>query len=69
MAWDRKYPDYGVTKIEGERVVLYCNSYTHTSVNVGKKVVSAIWSGGDLIVTCADGTVRRYPNDFTYSTV
>jgi hypothetical protein len=69
MAWDRKYSDFGVLKIEGERVVVFCNSYTRTSVNVGKKVVSAIWSGGDLLVTLADGKVRRYPNDYTFSTI
>ena len=69
MAWDRKYSDYGVIKIEGERVILYCNSFTRTSLNVGKKVLSAHWSGTDLIVNLADGKVRKYPNDFTFSTI
>ncbi len=69
MAWDRKYPDYGVLKIEGDKVVIFCNSYTRTSVNVGKKVNSAHWAGADLIVNLADGTVRKYPNDYTFSTI
>jgi hypothetical protein len=67
MAFDSRFSDYGVIKIEGEKVKLYSTSSNHIYINVGKKITNAVWSGVALNVYLTDGIVRRYtsPSSFT----
>jgi hypothetical protein len=69
MAWDSKYINFGVVKIEGDRVKLYRDSNNYTTISVGKPVTSANWAGGELNITMSDGKVRRYRDQNNYSTI
>lgn len=69
MAFDSKYVKFGVIKVEGDKVKLYANSNTYITVNVGKTVTNASWSGDELNVSMSDGKVRRYKNQNTYNTI
>lgn len=68
MAWDPKYPAFGVIKIQGDRVHLYSSRDNYTTISVGKPVTNAVWAGSFLNVTLADGKVRRYSSIDSYST-
>ncbi len=68
MAWDPKYPAFGVIKIQGDKVLLYSSRDNYTSISSGKPVTNAVWAGNFLNVTLADGKVRRYSSRDNYST-
>ena len=68
MAWDPKYPAFGVIKIQGDKVLLYSSRDNYTSISSGKPVTNAVWAGNFLNVTLADGKVRRYISRDNYST-
>jgi hypothetical protein len=68
MAWDPKYPAFGVVKIEGRNIKIYNNSGTYVMIQ-SIDAVSAQWAGNVLNVTMKDGKVRRYPSQSTYSTI
>lgn len=69
MAWDITYSSFGIVKVDGKRVLVYKDRNNYTALNVGEPVVSAVWAGGDLNVSLANGKVRRYSNSFTYTTI
>ena len=69
MAWDSKYPAFGVIKIQGDKVCLYNSRDNYASISTGKPVTSAVWAGNFLNVTLADGKVRRYSSRDSYSTI
>lgn len=60
MAWDSKYEKYGIVKIEGDKVKVYKDQVTYTTVFVNKLVTNAAWDGGALIVRTKNGKMRRY---------
>ena len=68
MAWDPKYPAFGVIKIQGDKVHLYSSRDNYHTLTIGKPMTNAIWSGSFLNVTLADGKVRRYSSRDSYST-
>ena len=54
----------GILKIEGS-VVKYCRKdggNCHT-INVGKPISSAYWSGEKIIIVCQDGQTRNYVSE------
>lgn len=69
MAWDSKFINFGVVKIEGDKVKVYKDSSNYTTISVGKQVTSANWAGGELNVSMSDGKVRRYRDSSNYSTI
>jgi hypothetical protein len=69
MAWDSKFINFGVAKIEGDKVKVYRDSLNYITINVGKQVTSANWAGGELNVSMSDGKVRRYRDDLNYVTI
>lgn len=69
MAWDPKYPAFGVIKIQGDRVHLYSSKDNYASISTGKQVTSAVWAGNFLNVTLADKKVRRYSSRDNYNTI
>ena len=69
MAWDSKYPSFGVIKIDKDRVHLYSSRDNYTTLTLGKPVTNAVWDGNFLNVTLADGKVRRYSSRDSYSTI
>ena len=67
MAWDSKYLENRKLEIKNGQVniYLYHAGVYYETLYVGN-AVSARWEGLDLIVTLADGTVRRYINKNSY---
>ena len=69
MAFDKKYQNYGVIKIENGSVRLYESQINYLTLNMsGGTPVAANWSGENVIVTMADGKVRKYTLQQTYTT-
>jgi len=68
MAWDSKYPAFGVIKIQGDKVLLYSSRDNYTAISTGKPITNAVWAGNFLNVTLADKKVRRYSSRDSYST-
>jgi hypothetical protein len=69
MAWDPKYPNYGVVRIENDKVKVYKDQTSYTTISVGKTVTNAAWAGQELNISMADGKVRRYRDSTSYSTI
>ena len=69
MAWDSKYPNFGVLKLDGRNVKVYCSQSSYVTVGVGVDVTNANWAGGELNVSLKDGKVRRYSSQSSYSTI
>jgi hypothetical protein len=69
MAWDSKFINFGVVKIDKDKVKVYKDQNNYTTVSVGKPVTNATWAGGELNVAMADGKVRRYKDQNNYTTV
>jgi hypothetical protein len=67
MAFDKKYQNYGVIKIENGAVRLYESQQNYLTLNTsGGTPVSANWAGENVIVNMADGKVRRYTLQQSY---
>jgi len=60
MAWDSKYVNFGVLKIEGNKVYVYYDRQNYVTIYVQNEVRSANWAGGDVNVTLTDGKIRKY---------
>jgi hypothetical protein len=69
MAWDSKFINFGVVKIEGNNVKVYKDSSNYTTVAVQSPVSNANWAGGELNVTLSTGKVRRYKDSSNYTTI
>jgi hypothetical protein len=69
MAWDSKYPNFGVVKIDGKKVKVYCDTSQYKIVDLPEEVTSANWAGGELNVTMRSGKVRRYSDNSQYKNV
>jgi len=69
MAWDSKFINFGVVKIEGNNVKVYRDTSNYTTISCGKPVNNASWAGGELNVSLSDGKVRRYRDSSNYSTI
>lgn len=70
MAFDRKYQNYGVIKIEGGTVRLYESQQNFLTLNTsGGTPVSAFWAGDCVVVGMADGKARRYSMQQTFQIV
>jgi hypothetical protein len=68
MAWDSKFIEFGVAKVEGDKVKVYKDKFTYTTLSIGKPVKYAIWTGSELTVYLIDGKVRKYKDVYTYTT-
>jgi len=60
MAWDSKYSDYGVVKIERKNVKVFSAPNDYITIGLVDEVANAIWVGGELNITLKNGKVRRY---------
>ncbi len=61
MAFDKKYQNFGVIKIENGSVHLYESQQNFLKLNTsGGTPISAQWAGENVIVNMADGKARRY---------
>ena len=69
MAWDPKFPAFGVIKIDGKTVKMYSSKDNYAALTFSVPVKNAVWAGNILNVTLADGKVRRYSSRDSYSTI
>jgi|APCry1669193181_1035450.scaffolds.fasta_scaffold07707_4 hypothetical protein len=69
MAWESKFFNFGVVKIDGKNVKVYYDSSQYRTISVGEEVISATWAGGELNVTLKSGKVRRYHDTSQYRTI
>jgi hypothetical protein len=68
MAWDKKYSNFGVIKITGDRVKLHYSKDNYDTISVGKEIISAVWAGDDVIIRLVDGKIRKYKSKDNYQT-
>ena len=45
MAWDSKYPAFGVIKIQGDKVHLYSSRDNYHTLTIGKPITNAVLAG------------------------
>jgi hypothetical protein len=69
MAWDSKFFNFGVLKIEGKTVKVYSDKYSYTTISVGEDITNANWAGGELNISLKNGKVRRYSDKYSYKTI
>jgi hypothetical protein len=69
MAWDPKYPAFGVIKIDKDKVHLYSSRDNYQTLSIGKPITNVVWAGNFLNVTLTDGKVRRYSARDSYKTI
>jgi hypothetical protein len=69
MAWDSKYLNYGIVKIDGDKLKVYWDQANFTIIYVGRPITSVNWAGGELNVYLSDGTVRRYRDQNNHTTI
>ncbi len=69
MAWDSKFYNFGVLKVEGKNVKVYSSQSSYVTVSVGEPVTNANWAGGELNVSLVKGKVRRYSSQSSYTTI
>jgi hypothetical protein len=67
MAWDSKFIEFGVAKVEGDKVKVFKDKFTYNTLSIGKPVKYAIWTGSELTVYLSDGKVRKYKDQFTFN--
>jgi hypothetical protein len=72
MAFDSKFRNFGVAKVdsEGKYVWVYWsdNNSCRESIWIqGGKAINAHWAGDCIIVSMADGKIRRYESFGTYT--
>ncbi|MBB4804378.1 hypothetical protein HNP37_004465 [Flavobacterium nitrogenifigens] len=69
MGFESKFINYGIIKIEGQKVKLYSTASNHIYINIGKDVANAVWSGNVLNVYLSDGKVRSYTSTSNYTNI
>jgi hypothetical protein len=70
MAFDKKYQNYGVIKIENNTVRLYESQQNYLTLNTSGGIpVMANWAGDTVNVTMSDGKVRKYSMQQSYITI
>ena len=69
MAWEPKYPQFGLVKVDGKNVKVYSSNTSYTTVYVGEPINSAQWAGDVLNVMLASGKARRYKSTSSYDTI
>lgn len=69
MAWEPKYPNFGVLKIEGKNVRVYSDRNDYITIGLGDEIANAVWVEGELNITLKNGEVRRYKDRNYYKTI
>ena len=69
MSWESKYPNFGVLKVDGDKVHVYSDKYSYLTIDAGSKVQNASWAGGEINITLFNGNVRRYKDKYSYITI
>jgi hypothetical protein len=64
-----KERNYGVIKVDNDRVKLYNSQTSYITINVGSPVNEARWVGDKLLVTMENGKVRQYTSQTSYTAI
>ena len=70
MAWDKKFKDYGVLKIEKNNIRVHSGPQQYDSIYINEGgIQNAIWSGDSIVVYLAGNKIRRYTASQSYQNV
>ena len=69
MAWDSKYSDYGIVKIDGKNVKVFSDPNDYITIGLGEEVAHVFWAGSELNITLKNGKLRRYSDRNYYITI
>jgi len=65
--FESNYQNFGVIQVIQTQIKIYKDLYSYMIINVGRPIMSAIWSNGVLNVHLSDGSVRRYSGPYSYT--
>ncbi len=65
--FESNYQNFGVIQVIQTQIKIYKDLYSYMIINVGRPIMSAIWSNGVLNVRLSDGSVRRYSGPYSYT--
>lgn len=68
MSWN-KAMNFGVVKIEGNKVKLYESTINYDIIRVNEKIKDARWVNNAIVLSLEGGKVRRYTSFDRYITV
>jgi hypothetical protein len=63
------YENFGVIKVDGNRINIYKDVCNYQNINVGAPVSHAIWNSGFLIVYLRSGEARRYRDHYYFDRI
>ncbi|MCX6242693.1 MAG: hypothetical protein NTX43_12875 [Bacteroidetes bacterium] len=69
MAWDSKYSNFGVVKIERKNVKVFSDQNDYITIGLVDEVTNAIWVDDELNITLKSGEVRRYSDRNYFITI
>ena len=69
MAWDSKYSNFGVVKIERKNVKVFSDQNDYITIGLVDEVTNAIWVDDELNITLKTGEVRRYSDRNYFITI
>lgn len=69
MSWESKFINFGVLKVEGDKVNVYGDRTSYVTIYVSSPVTNATWAGGEIKVYLSNGKVQRYKDRTSYVTV
>lgn len=69
MNWEQKCINFGILKVVGKDVQIYCDQFHHTTLSVGEPIVKAEWAGNEINVYLTNGKVRKYKDHFHFITI
>lgn len=69
MSWDTRYFQFGVLRIDNDKVKVNRDQSSYIAISVGKKIIQAAWAGQEYNITMIDGKVRRYRDTSSYTTI
>ena len=70
MAWDKKFKDYGVLKIEKNNIRVHCGAQQYDSIYINEGgITNALWAGDSIVVYLTNNKIRRYTASQSYQNV
>lgn len=67
--WTSLFVSYGAIQIHGSEIWVYKDRWNYVRVQCNRPVERAYWSGNYLVVSLADGTLRRYLDYMKYEAI
>lgn len=70
MAWEKRFREYGVLKIDKNNVRVHSGPQQYDSIYINEGgITNALWAGDSIVVYLANNKIRRYTASQTYQNV